>query len=117
MDAAGLLVAENGKIFAWNTEVISQTAVSCSGAGSVEVNGGTMEGDVIALDGAYLTLTLADCSFTGAANPGGGDIAIALYGDSVWTLTKDSYVTAFEGSLENVDMGDFHLYIDGEQVK
>ena len=35
---------------------------------------------------------------------------------STWTLTADTYITSFEGNLDNV-LGEYTLYVNGVAVK
>ena len=44
-----------------------------------------------------------------------GTVNVVLDETSTWILTADTYITSFEGSLENV-IGDYALYVNGVQV-
>ena len=73
-------------------------------------------GDIIVDSVSSLTLNLTDgSSYTGAINPSGtaGNVYVVLSDDSVWTLTADSYITAFTGSYSSVIAGLYHLYVNG----
>lgn len=71
----------------------------------------------IIVDGiSSLTLTMTDnSSFEGSINENqeGGTVAVSLDDSSTWTLTGDSYVTSFEGSMDNVNLNGYTLYVDG----
>ena len=41
---------------------------------------------------------------------------MTLDGDSVWTLTADSYITEFSGDISQVNANGFTLYVNGEAV-
>ncbi|MCI5771672.1 MAG: hypothetical protein MR021_02470 [Clostridiales bacterium] len=86
----------------------------------------TLEGAVLVGDNATLTMTLTDgTAFTGCItgniqNSQGatvstqtGEVSISLDGTSIWTLTADSYITAFSGSAEQVVANGFTLYVNG----
>ena len=42
-----------------------------------------------------------------------GTVNVSLDSTSTWTLTADTYITAFEGSMENVVTGGYTLYVNG----
>lgn len=46
----------------------------------------------------------------------GGFVSVVMDANSTWTLTDDSYVTAFDGDMDNVDLNGFTLYIAGLAV-
>ncbi len=96
------------------------------GWGTVGANGGTLAfnasaqtltGDILIDSISQLTLTLTDASaYTGAINADGTTAAllsVTVADSSTWTLTADSYITEFNGSLDNVDLNGFTLYING----
>ena len=41
-----------------------------------------------------------------------GTVNVTLDDTSTWTLTADTYVTSFEGNIDNV-LGDYTLYVNG----
>jgi len=45
-----------------------------------------------------------------------GKVTVTLDEHSTWTLTGDSYISAFEGDLSHVVMGGYQLYIDGAAI-
>ena len=76
----------------------------------------TLTGKIIVDDISSLTLTMSDnSSFEGSINENqeGGTVTVSLDDSSTWTLTGDSYVTSFEGSMDNVDLNGYTLYVDG----
>lgn len=76
----------------------------------------TLTGKIIVDEISSLTLTMSDnSSFEGSINENqeGGTVAVSLDDSSTWTLTGDSYVTSFEGSMDNVDLNGYTLYVDG----
>ena len=42
-----------------------------------------------------------------------GTVNVILDSTSTWTLTTDTYITAFEGSMENVVTDGYTLYVNG----
>ncbi len=76
----------------------------------------TLQGKIIVDEISSLILTLSENStFEGSINEEqeGGTVAVTLNDDSTWTLTGDSYITSFEGSLENVNQNGHTLYVNG----
>lgn len=76
----------------------------------------TLTGKIIVDEISSLTLTMSDnSSFEGSINENqeGGTVAVSLDDSSTWTLTGDSYVTSFEGSMDNVNLNGYTLYVDG----
>lgn len=78
----------------------------------------TISGNILVDSISSLDMTLTSSEFTGAVNPDGegGNVKVTLDGDSVWTLTADSYITEFSGDLSNVNANGFTLYVNGEAV-
>ena len=83
-------------------------------------------GAVLVGSNSELTLNLTDGSSLegyvdgNITNAGGttvstqvGTVSVTLDGDSTWTLTGDSYVTEFNGSVENVISNGYTLYVNG----
>ena len=76
----------------------------------------TLNGKIIVDEISSLLLTLSEeSSFEGSINSEqeGGKITVTLDDSSTWKLTGDSYITSFEGSLDNIDSNGYTLYIDG----
>ena len=42
-----------------------------------------------------------------------GTVNVTLDSSSTWTLTADTYITSFDGSMENVFTGGCALYVNG----
>ena len=45
-----------------------------------------------------------------------GTVVVSLDDTSTWTLTADSYVTEFSGSMDNVNLNGYTLYVNGTAV-
>ena len=88
----------------------------------------SLEGTLLVGDNATLTLNLTNGStFEGTVsgeitNARGtvvstevGTVNVTLDESSTWTLTADTYITRFEGNVENV-LGDYTLYVNGTAV-
>ena len=86
----------------------------------------TLSGTILVGDNATLTLTLQNgSSFEGTfsgeiRNAKGsmvsteiGTVNVILDGTSTWTLTADTYITYFEGSMENVVTNGCTLFVNG----
>lgn len=79
--------------------------------------GQTLTGAITVDSASTLALALEDGSaYAGAVNEGGqaGTVTVTLDAHSTWTLTADSYITAFEGSMDNVTLNGFTLHIAQE---
>ena len=77
----------------------------------------TVTGDMVVDEVSSLSLNLnTGASYTGAINPTGaaGTVTVTLAEGAAWTLTADSYVTAFNGSLSQVNLNGYTLYVNGE---
>ena len=77
-----------------------------------------LNGDILVDSISSLDVHLTDSTFTGNINlnQAGGTVHLIMDADSSWTLTKDSYLTSFEGNLDNIFSNGYHLYINEEQV-
>jgi hypothetical protein len=86
----------------------------------------TLSGTILVGDNSTLTLTMQNgSSFEGTfsgeiTNAKGGTVSteigtvnVVLDSTSTWTLTADTYITSFEGSMENVVTGGYTLYVNG----
>ena len=86
----------------------------------------TLSGTILVGDNSTLTLTMQNgSSFEGTfsgeiTNAKGGAVSteigtvnVVLDSTSTWTLTADTYITTFEGSMENVVTGGYTLYVNG----
>lgn len=75
-----------------------------------------LTGKIIVDEISSLTLSLSEeSSFEGSINEEqeGGTVNVSLDSGSTWKLTGDSYITSFEGSMDNVDTNGFTLYVNG----
>ena len=108
-----LSVCDDGWSGGGNTAELNASAQKLSGAIKVGdnsaltlnlTNGSTLEGYV---DGR-ITNAKGDTVSTEA-----GTVTVTLDGSSTWTLTGDSYVTAFNGSAANVIGNGYTLYVNG----
>ena len=108
-----LSVCDDGWSGGGNTAELNASAQKLSGAIKVGdnsaltlnlTNGSSLEGYV---DGR-ITNAKGDTVSTEA-----GTVTVTLDGSSTWTLTGDSYVTAFNGSAANVISNGYTLYVNG----
>jgi len=103
---------------------------SSRGWGQAGANGGdvefvltdqTIEGDVFVDAISTLDMQLASNSkFTGSINSVGDAgklVAVTLDGTSTWILTADSYITAFNGDLNQIVLNGYTLYVNGVAAK
>ena len=68
-------------------------------------------------NGGQVTLNLKSQDITGAIlSDNISTVTVNLDADSTWTLTGDSYVTAFNGDLSNVNLNGYTLYVNGTAV-
>lgn len=75
-----------------------------------------LNGKIVVDDISSLSLSLSDGSvFEGSINEEqeGGTVNVSLDSGSTWKLTADSYISSFEGSMDNVDTNGYTLYVDG----
>lgn len=100
------------------------------GWGKAGANGGTcnftvtaqtLTGDIEVDSISQLELNIKENSnYTGAINKDGTTakaLTVTLDSTSTWTLTGDSYITEFNGSLENVITNGYTLYVNNVAVK
>ncbi|KAJ3533745.1 hypothetical protein NM208_g7846 [Fusarium decemcellulare] len=90
---------------------------SNGGNASLNLSGQTVVGDIYADSISSLDISIADSSdLTAAINPDGttaAGLAVTIDTTSTWTLSADSYITSFSGSLDNVEQGSYTLYVNG----
>jgi len=112
--------------------LLSVCADGWSGASNIaEMNtvGQRLSGTILVGDDSTFTLNLTEgSSFEGAisgeiTNAKGetvssevGEVTVALDATSTWTLTADTWITAFEGDVANVNANGHTLYVNGEAV-
>ena len=88
-----------------------------------------LNGTILVGDNATFTLNLTEGStFEGAisgeiTNAKGetvsteiGNVTVTLDSTSTWTLTADTYITAFEGDAANVNANGYTLFVNGEAL-
>ena len=77
-------------------------------------------GDIQVDSISTLEMNIANSSsFTGSINSDGTEassLSVTIDSTSTWTLTADSYVTSFDGSLDNVVTNGYTLYVNGSAV-
>ncbi len=64
---------------------------------------GTVSGEIVNAKGAEVSSEI-------------GTVSVSLDSSSVWTLTADTYITAFEGSMDNVITNGYTLYVNGSAM-
>lgn len=68
-------------------------------------------------NGGNVTLNLKKQEITGAIlMDSASSVTVNMDSSSTWTLTGESYITAFNGSLDNVNLNGYKLYINGTAV-
>ena len=106
-----LLVAGNSGVRGWGR------AGANGGTCEVNLTEQTLSGDIMVDAISELTMTMSDSSsYTGAINADGttaGSLSVALDDSSSWTLTGDSYITELQGSMDNVVLNGYALYVNG----
>jgi hypothetical protein len=109
-----LLVSGNDGARGWGT-------VGANG-GQAEFNltGQSVSGDILVDSISTLAMNIADAStYTGAINADGttaSSLSVTLDSTSTWTLTADSYLTAFNGDLANVVANGHTIYVNGAAI-
>jgi len=110
-----LLVSGNDGSRGWGT------AGANGGNATLNLSNQTLSGDVHVDAISTLAMNITEAStFTGSINKDGtnaSSLSVKLDGTSTWSLTADSYITAFDGSLDNVKTNGFKLYVNGSVVK
>ncbi len=110
-----LLVAGNDGSRGWGT------AGANGGKCTFQASAQNLNGDIHVNSISTLNLSLSESStFNGSINADGvtaKTLAVTLDASSTWTLTADSYITAFNGDLDQVDLNGFSLYVNGSAVK
>jgi len=109
-----LLVSGNDNERGWGTAGANGGNVTFNL--SEQVISGDIQVDAI----STLEMNIANSStFTGSINAdgtGAASLSVTIDSTSTWTLTADSYVSAFNGSLDNVVSNGYTLYINGSAV-
>jgi hypothetical protein len=109
-----LVVAGNDGARGWGT------AGSNGGNVTFNISGQVLSGDILVDAISTLEMNISDSSsFTGSINSdstSASSLSVTIDSTSTWTLTADSYVSSFNGSLENVVANGYKLYVDGSAV-
>jgi len=106
-----LVVAGNDGSRGWGT------AGSNGGICEFNMDGQLAAGDITVDTISELAMNIENgSSYTGAINSDGttaASLVVMLDSSSTWTLTRDSYITAFNGSMDNVVTNGYTLYVNG----
>jgi hypothetical protein len=109
-----LVVAGNDGARGWGT------AGSNGGICEFDLSGQKAAGDITVDSISKLNMSIKNASsFTGAINSDGtkaAALSVTLDSTSTWTLTGNSYINEFNGSLSNVVANGFKLYVNGTAV-
>lgn len=109
-----LVVAGNNSKRGWGT------AGSNGGICELDLSGQAASGDIAVDSISKLNMSITDSSsYTGAINTDGttaASLSVTLDATSTWTLSGDSYITEFNGSLGNVMANGYTLYVNGTAV-
>jgi len=109
-----LLVAGNNSSRGWGT------AGANGGNVTFNVSGQTLSGDIMVDSISTLEMAISNSSsFTGSINADGTEastLSVTIDSTSTWTLTADSYISSFDGSLDNVVTNGHKLYVNGSAV-
>jgi hypothetical protein len=110
-----LTVAGNDGSRGWGT------AGANGGQVTFNLDGQTLSGNISVDSISTLDMRLTNSSsYTGAINSDGTSasaLSVTLDSTSTWTLTADSYITSFTGSLSNVNLNGHTLYVNGVAAK
>jgi hypothetical protein len=95
-------------------------AGSNGGNATFNISEQVISGDIRVDPISALDMNISDSSsFTGSINSDGTEassLSVTIDSTSTWTLTADSYISSFSGSLGNVVTKGYKLYIDGSAV-
>jgi hypothetical protein len=109
-----LLVAGNDGSRGWGT------AGSNGGTCEFNLSEQTISGDIMIDSISELVMTISNSSsYTGAINSDGttaASISVTIDDSSTWTLTGDSYITELNGSMDNVELNGYTLYVSGSAM-
>jgi hypothetical protein len=109
-----LLVAGNDGSRGWGT------AGSNGGDATFNLSEQAISGDIQVDSISTLEMNISNASsFTGSINADGTQAAalsVTIDSTSTWTLTADSYIGSFDGSMDNVVTNGYTLYVDGSAV-
>jgi hypothetical protein len=109
-----LVVAGNDSERGWGT------AGANGGKVTFNVPEQVISGDIQVDSISTLEMNISNSSsFTGSINSDGtqaSSLSVTIDSTSTWTLTADSYISSFNGSLDNVVTNGYTLYVDGSAV-
>ena len=106
-----LRVAGNDGAHGWGIEGVNGGDCILSATNQV------LKGEILVDDGSSLELALSgESSFTGTINSDNtaGTVSVTLANNSVWTLTKDAYLTSFTGRTRNIITNGYTVYVSGD---
>jgi hypothetical protein len=96
------------------------TAGANGGNATFNISEQVISGDIQVDSISTLEMNLSNSSsFTGSINSDGtsvSSLSVTLDSTSTWTLTADSYVSSFNGNLDNVVMNGYTLYVNESAV-
>ncbi len=109
-----LLVAGNNSSRGWGS--VGQNGGDCE----FNLTGQTVSGDIMVDKISTLDMNITkSSSYTGAVNSDGtaaSALSVTIDSTSTWTLTSDSYITEFNGSIKNVVSNGHKLYVNGTAI-
>jgi hypothetical protein len=109
-----LLVSGNDGERGWGT------AGSNGGDATFNISEQVISGNIQVDSISTLEMNISNSSsFTGSINSDGTEassLSVTIDSTSAWTLTADSHISSFDGSLENVVTNGYKLYVDGSPV-
>jgi hypothetical protein len=109
-----LLVSGNDGERGWGT------AGSNGGDVTFNISEQVISGDIQVDSISTLEMNISNSSsFTGSINSDGTEassLSVTIDSTSTWSLTADSHISSFNGSLENVVMNGYKLYVNGSVV-
>ena len=105
-----MVVAGNSNSRGWGTEGAN------GGICAFNLSGQIVEGDIVVDSISELAMLISDSSaYTGAIDSDGTtaiSLSVTIDDTSTWTLAGDSYITEFNGSMDNVVPNGYTLYVD-----
>lgn len=105
------LVAGNDGSRGWGSEG------SNGGTCAVNLTEQTISGDIMVDSISKMDMTISNSSsYTGAINSAGttaSSLSVTIDDSSTWSLTGDSYITKFNGSMDQVKLNGYKLYVNG----
>ena len=118
----GAMTAETGSMFhvtnVTTTITLENVTFNYASDSSVFLDASADSWGTSGRNGGNVTLNLVDQDITGAIlSDSVSSVTINLDSASTWTLTGDSYVTAFNGDLSQVNLNGYTLYVNGVAVK